>query len=158
MRRVRAAISASVMAAVFLVFASAAYADKDQVKVKVATQRDGPYKEFRAIAIPGGTSGSVFWRVRNVAGRRLNGVQITEGHYMPGWVGTWFRRERDITAGVQAGEYSFALRPGRSKIFRLRLKAPQENSAMCFVAAAAGPNRRLDAATAGVNAPICPFI
>ena len=154
--RVLLAVAACVAA---IVLPASASAGDPVVSLKVAKHKDGPYKTVQTTHIAPPDAKDFYWKVRNPTDAKLPDVLLTAGEVSSaGWIARWFRGDDQITSDVEGGGYEFALRPGKSKLFRSRLKPTEiAKKQLCFDAYAGPPLTDTDGALVAVNEAICLF-
>ena len=154
----RGVIAVALVAAAAIALPASAGAGQPDVSLKVAKQKDGPYREHVGAHMDLNQAKDFYWKVRNVTDAKLTQVLIIDGaKYPPGWIARWFRGENNITSDVRNAGYEFALGVGKSKIFRSHLKATKAIGPLCHDAAAGPPETSQSFALVSINDPVCLF-
>jgi hypothetical protein len=110
------------------------------VKAEVAKHKDGPWKHGAHVQIPTGEKKSLYLRIKNVTSPAQSlDATLTEGTDggPPDYRHTWFKGfagDTDISHDVQTSGYDFTLRHGKTKRFRVRVKAIDGSNPECLVA------------------------
>ena len=107
-----------------------------ELQVRTAKKASGPYAEFTRLNIPDGEAKNGYVRVKNKLDKKV-GVTLTYEIVVvsdPEYTIRWFKGKKNITADVSNAGYDFGLRPGRSKVFRTKIKAPNGAEPMCMSA------------------------
>jgi hypothetical protein len=137
--------------------ASASAGDPD-VSLTVAKHKHGPYKRVQETHIALNQAKDFYWKARNVRDARIPDVLLEDSNvYPPGWIARWFRGEHNITPEVRGDGYEFALKAGKSKLFRSRLKRTKTADQLCADASVTPPESDPDFALVAVNDAICLF-
>ena len=91
-------------------------------ELKVAKQKDGPYKTVLKANVANGEAEDLFFRATSRADKGIEGDFAADAAAVPsGWKVTYFRGDNDITDEASDG-YEFGLAPGQRKFFHARVK------------------------------------
>jgi hypothetical protein len=110
------------------------------VRAEVAKHKAGPWKHGAHVQIPTGEAKNVYLRIKNVTSPAQSlDVTLTEGTDggLPDYRHTWFKGfkgDTDISHDVQTSGYDFTLRHGKTKRFRVRVKAIDGSNPECLLA------------------------
>jgi hypothetical protein len=104
--------------------------------IKASKHKDGPYSgELQSVNVAPGAKKSVYWRIANVSGSRLQ-LQFddaaTPDPNPEGFRIKWFKGKREITDDVKAGGFEFTLKKGKKKTFEAVLKAKPSPQPFCL--------------------------
>ena len=144
-------------AAVAVALPASASAGDPVVFMKVAKHKDGPYKTVQGASIALNQTKDFYWKARNVTDAKLPDVLLTDdGPFPPGWIVRWFKGNDNVTSDVKGDGYEFALKPGKSKFFRSRLKRTEPADDLCHVGEAESEGE-MDGALVVVNDAFCIF-
>jgi hypothetical protein len=154
----RGSIAAAVVAVAAIALPASASAGEPAVSLKVAKHKDGPYKPEVRTNIKLNQAKDFYWKARNVTDAEFPDVLLTDdGPYPTGWIVRWFRGDDNITSDVRGDGYEFVLQPGKSKLFRSRLKPTKTADEVCHAAGAGPSEPATDFALVVVNDAFCLF-
>jgi hypothetical protein len=123
--------------------------------LKVAKQKDGPYRSFlRAKAKP--NDPAILWfRAKNVDDERLEGVLFGDDDTadLDGYKVSWFKHGDNVSSEVEGPGYDFNVDPGQAKYFMARAKPPNGNTGLCLKGQLTHEAVPYDVAYAGINDP-----
>ena len=107
-----------------------------ELQVRTAKKASGPYAQVTRLNIPDGESKNGYVRVKNKLDKKVGATLTYEIVIVsdPEYTIRWFKGKKNITSDVANAGYDFGLRPGKSKIFRARIKAPNGAEPMCMSA------------------------
>ncbi len=121
--------------------------------VKVAKQKDGPYRGFlRAKAKP--NDPAILWfRARNFDDERLEEVLFSDhdSSDLNGYKVSWFKHGDNVSSAVEGSGYDFNIDPGQSKYFMARAKPPNGNTGICLQGEVIYETLPLASGFAGIN-------
>ena len=132
-----------------LALATPAAAGTPPFVVKVAKDKDGPYKQgFTDVNLQGGQVKDFFFRVRNKEPEPFNNMRFQEifGPAPDGMVYRWFKGNTNITQEVQTSGYAFNLPGDGRRFFRFKAKATADGLTDCMGGEADFQNTIADAA------------
>jgi hypothetical protein len=107
-----------------------------QLQVRTAKKASGPYTQHTRLKIPDGEAKSGYVRVKSKLDKKVGATLSYElvAFSGPEYSFDWFKGKKKITADVNDDGYDFGLRPGKSKLFRMRIKAPTDAEHICVSA------------------------
>ena len=123
------------------------------VTLKVAKQKDGPYKTVIKTNATPSDPASVWFRAKSKSTERLEDVLFSDdgSSDQDGFKMTWFKHGDNVSSAVEGSGYDFNLDPGEAKYFNARAKPPNANADTCFQGIVTFEATFLDAAYAGIN-------
>ena len=135
-----------------LLTAAPAGAGAEDLGVKSAKHKDGPYRVDTRINMDVGETRSLWWRVKS-KGSSVQKVQFDEPtDDTDGYRVRWYRGNDDITTEVNDDEgYRFGLQAGRSVYFQAELKRRPAGDVACLYGEATNDLIAYVAATASIN-------
>jgi hypothetical protein len=108
-----------------------------QLSVKTAKKADGPYAAITPIKVPDEEAKSAYVKVKSKAEKPV-GATLSEERVAfsgPEYATDWFKGKKKITADLHDDGYDFTAKPGKTKRFRVRIKAPEGAEGLCLAAA-----------------------
>lgn len=128
-----------VVAAMAVAVPALAHRGNPYARAETAKHKSGPWSETsQRIKVGTGHKKSVYIRLKNITSgpeRKLN-VNLTEAGQggPPEYHNAWFRGKNDITHDVHASGHDFFLKPGETKLFRVRITAHDDSAQECVFA------------------------
>jgi hypothetical protein len=110
----------------------------EPVLAEAAKHKHGPWStEELPVKIPAGDKRSLYVRIKNTSSpshkQHLTLTEGTDGG-PPDYHHDWFKGDEDISHDVQTSGYHFALKHGKTKRFRIRVKVTDDSNPECLLA------------------------
>jgi hypothetical protein len=152
----RRSLLVALAAIVVLAVVGLAAAGGPAPKVQVAKHKGGTYTGFVNANVPDGETKVRYVRVRSRADANqpanLTAELDVEG---PQYTIKWFAGQENITPEIEGDGYEFVLKPNKDRIFKVKIKAPQEAEGGCITAAVEVPTSTFETALIRINEGVC---
>jgi hypothetical protein len=141
-----------------LVLAAPSSALGPNIIVRVAKDKDGPYREILSVNVAKNQTKNLWYRVRSESETDLKDLLFDDGlqKYLETLRVKWFEGGDNVTHDVQTSGHEFNLKADASKYFNARVTAEKKNVEECLIGRAVYPSVSLDQAFAGINDDCAP--
>jgi hypothetical protein len=125
-------------------------------KVRVAKQKGGPYVPDR-ISVNVAKARDLYFRVTATADEPADATLMDQsgGIAVEDYNWTWFLGKENVDDDVQASAYEFRLKPGKPRLFRVRVKPKVPNPRAFCIHGAAGTSVGTNHGQFEMNGPSC---